>query len=69
MGEPLFSKFLKSEKWKEFKDILDKTYEGMDLDFIEYIDEEWVRADNILFVGNKNDVSSILNIKNYIFLK
>lgn len=68
MGEPLFSKFLKSEKWKEFKDILDKTYEGMDLDFIEYIDEEWVRADNILFVGNKNDVASILNIRNYIYL-
>ena len=68
MSEPLFAKFLKSDRWKEFKEILDRTYENNNMDFIFYIDEELVDADNILFVGNKNDVKSILDIKNYIYL-
>ena len=68
MEEPLFVKFLKSNNWIDFKEILDKAYNDMNLDFIEYIDEEFTSADNILFIGDKNEVKEILDINNYIFL-
>lgn len=68
--EPLFVKFMKSDNWKTFKDMLDNMYNKMNLDFIEYIEEEELTtADNILFVGDKHNVKSILDIRNYIYLK
>ena len=68
--EPLFVKFMKSNNWKTFKDMLDNMYNKMNLDFVEYIEnEDLVEADNILFIGDKHKASSILDIRNYIYLK